>query len=60
MARTVTIDESPRGEALTRTARDPAFEPGLIPTSTMFSWNISGPTRGAKLRPRCLVDHTVG
>jgi hypothetical protein len=51
VAVTVTMEPMPSGAVSMTRTRWPARLPGWTVTHTMFSWSVSGPTSGAKIRP---------
>ena len=60
LAVTVTRELIALGAVSTRRARWPALAPGRTVSQTTFSWTVSGPTSGAKRRPRWREDHAAG
>ena len=47
----VTIDPMPLGAVSMSRTRCPGFAPGATVSQTTFSCRVSGPMRGAKIRP---------
>jgi hypothetical protein len=60
VAVTVTRELISSGAVSISRARRPTFAPGRTVTQMTFSCSVSGPTSGAKIRPRCRGDHTAG